>query len=408
MWWEVRVELREQFWKTRKMLGCCKEEADRERVGVAACVNLQQPQHLRAKGRTGIPEYLGRNWNSRGDFPPWGIAETGTEQLLGTPEDLVESFSVLTQVHNPLSPTFWARCASELRNMWVLEGNVVHTCILLSPWVGANTAPHYQTLGAFCCETPCVHTGNTQRVLSWGQILPPNERAPNVESLPRFCGSGIAYKGLWIWFSWGISTCIYFFFLALFDTQVFSAAPPIGDDDALCCRYRNTSTLLTTATCRCRPSPAAHRAAPAPAPRLLMTSWSAWLPMSRSMSARTSTRLRPPSKPSIIWWPSSRITVSEWDLCGCALLPRVGSSVTSPRGCLQQGEEGDGECRVQNTPVSVPVTAAGAHTRSTTRVQYLWFCLLEYLKARPWLISPGKNPVCISDKVSKKHITYTW
>lgn len=111
------MELREQFWKTRKMLGCCKEEADRERVGVAACVNLQQPQHLRAKGRTGIPEYLGRNWNSRGDFPPWGIAETGTEQLLGTPEDLVESFSVLTQVHNPLSPTFWARCASELRNM---------------------------------------------------------------------------------------------------------------------------------------------------------------------------------------------------------------------------------------------------------------------------------------------------
>lgn len=50
------MELREQFWKTRKMLGCCKEEADRERVGVAACVNLQQPQHLRAKGRTGIPE----------------------------------------------------------------------------------------------------------------------------------------------------------------------------------------------------------------------------------------------------------------------------------------------------------------------------------------------------------------
>ena len=55
------------------MLGCCKEEADRERVGVAACVNLQQPQHLRAEGRTGIPEYLGRNWNSRGDFPPGAL-----------------------------------------------------------------------------------------------------------------------------------------------------------------------------------------------------------------------------------------------------------------------------------------------------------------------------------------------
>ena len=129
-----------------------------------------------------------------------------------------------------------------------------------------------------------------------------------------------------------------FFFLALFDTQVFSAAPPIGDYHPLCCRYRNTSTLLTTATCRCRPSPAARRAAPAPAPRLPMTSWSVWLPMSRSMSARTLTRLRLPSKPSIIWWLLNRIMVSELDFCNYAFLPQVVSSVTSPRGYLGQGK----------------------------------------------------------------------
>lgn len=61
------MELREEFWKARKMLGCCREDSreEKDRIVVAACVNLEQPQHLRAKGRTnyqrtwgvtGIPE----------------------------------------------------------------------------------------------------------------------------------------------------------------------------------------------------------------------------------------------------------------------------------------------------------------------------------------------------------------
>lgn len=105
-WWEVRVEVRGEFWKTRKMLGCCKQDS---RPGKGSCSSLWTGSNLsisEQRAELELPEYVGCTWNSRGDFPPWGASETGTEQLLGTPEDLVESFSVLTQVHNPLSPTF--------------------------------------------------------------------------------------------------------------------------------------------------------------------------------------------------------------------------------------------------------------------------------------------------------------
>ena len=43
------------------MPGRCKEASREEkgRMVVAACVNLEQPWHLRAKGRTGITSVLG-------------------------------------------------------------------------------------------------------------------------------------------------------------------------------------------------------------------------------------------------------------------------------------------------------------------------------------------------------------
>lgn len=79
--------------------------------------------------------------------------------------------------------------------------------------------------------------------------------------------------------------------------------------------------------------------------------------------------------------------VSELDFCfNYAFLPRVVSSVTSPRREVVWGRgKGRGrECSVQSALVSVLVTVTGAHTQSSICVQYLWFCARAFeSKSKP-------------------------
>lgn len=196
-WWEVRVEVRGEFWKTRKMLGCCKQAADQEGAAVAAC-------ELAA---TSASQSKGQNWNYQSTWGVPGIPEVTS--LPGALRKLVLN-------------SYWAP---------------LKTWLNLFLFLPRSTIPYLQLLGQMCFRTEkyvnfrkvmwCIHvsylapewglaqhpitrhwersavrrlvfTLGTFRVTASGQILPPDEHAPAVESLPQLCGFGIAYKGLWI------------------------------------------------------------------------------------------------------------------------------------------------------------------------------------------------------------------